>query len=140
MLLLIAPGAPIDISTSSRMLGTIVVTFQPTPRSMQNGSVTMYTVQFQNGGDLRVVTVVAGPGDLTATQTNLSPRSSYMVRIAATNGAGMGPFSTPDLTQTVLSIPIDVEFVSTPADVNPGVTQTSIPITLPPVANRDQFR
>ena len=103
----------------------------------------MYTIQFQNGDDILEVMVTPGLGELFAIQDNLNPGSSYMVRIAASNGAGMGPYSTPDLIQIVLSRLNDVVFETATGfllNTNRDITPTSIPVVLPAVANIGTFR
>ena len=136
----LAPGPPIIVSTSAATLGTIVVTFHPTPPSMRNGIVSMYTVQYQNETDTLAITVLPRPIILTANLVNLNPGSEYRVRIAAHNGAGIGPY-TPDVSQTALSIPPNIPMdASFQRNNDRQVTQTTIPILLPNILDITSYR
>lgn len=107
---------------------------------MQNGIVLMYTVQYQNETDTLAITVDPGPNILTVTLVNLNPGSDYRVRIAAHNGAGIGPYSL-DVFQTALSIPPDIPMdASFQRNSDRQVTQTTIPILLPSIPDITSYR
>lgn len=100
----------------------------------------MYTVLLRN----QSVTIEernVGANDVLMVEFDgLVPGISYTIQIAAHTEAGMGLFSAPPITQLTISIPLPLsgvtEFVVDETRGG-GVTATSIPVTLPAIANVD---
>lgn len=66
---------------------------------------------------------------------NLASGGTYLIQVAAHTGAGMGPFSTPPITQTTFSALPSLNDVTGFEVGEGGITQTTIPVTLPDIPN-----
>ena len=132
------PGPPEVIDTSARTLGEILVTFYPTPVSSRNGIVTSYTVNYEGPTGNASVTV---PDSFrpSVTLRDLTPGAVYRVRVAATNGAGTGPFGSLR-EQTTLPLPPPIPAEGFQRNNGRSVTQTTIPVLLPSIADPDSYR
>ena len=131
-----AAGPPVDVTTSARRLGEIVVTFNPTPIFMRNGIVTGYVILLD--GVRQEPPVDPGLGMLSRTLENLIPGRTYGIRVAAINGAGVGD-SSREVLQTTISLPPTQPPLPPPPE-NRQVTQMTVPFTLPSIADLSSYR
>ena len=87
------PPAPSAAPTNVRMTGvtttTITVKWQKVACIEQNGDITHYIVRY--GSQTQSV---SGGSVTEITISNLTPSTTYNVRVAAVNDAGTGPFSS----------------------------------------------
>ena len=110
------------------------------PPMNRNGILTMYTVRFRTQSTVESMSMDVPSTDTSLTLNNLRLGDTYIIDVAAHNGAGMGPFSGAVSQLTIFLPP---ELSATPDfQVNQAesVTQTSIPITLPDISDLSQFR
>ena len=87
------PPAPSAVPTNVRSTGitstSITVRWRKIPCIEQNGDITRYIVQYGNE-----TKNVSGGSVTETTISNLTPSTTYNVRMAAVNDAGTGPFSS----------------------------------------------
>ena len=135
----VAPdGSPTINMSSSTQLRQIVLGWTIVDPDLQNGDITNYTVQFQNGnGNPGIKTVDALTITLTA-DDGIEAGVTYIIAVAASTLVGRGPFSS-EVTQATIPEPIDIAANADPiiVDTN-GVTETTIPITLPSIPGANQ--
>ena len=84
-----APSAPTNVRMTGVTTTTITVKWQKVPCIEQNGDITGYIVRY--GSQTQSV---SGGTVTETTISNLTPSTTYNVRVAAVNDAGTGPFSS----------------------------------------------
>ena len=92
-----APSAPpTSVSVSALSSTSIHVQWGPVPCIDQNGDITGYSVRY--GSETQFV---AGDSVTEVTISNLTPSTTYNVRVAAVNDASTGAFSNSDFVVTL---------------------------------------
>ena len=91
----------------------------------RNGNITGYTIEYGTTMFDRTAAITGtSGGNRTFTATGLLPLTTYMLRIAAVNSNGTGPFSNPISVQSKLAINILIAkaliffFSSADGDIN----------------------
>ena len=105
---------------------------------LQNGLITHYNVCYVAEGGAQAEQCV--PSSLTSTTLTMgiSQGTTYLIRVAAATTVGLGPFSG-DYRQMTLPEPPSIPPPPSPP-TNVPVTTTTISITLPNIANLQDFR
>ena len=124
------PGAPLNVRTSARSLGVIIVTWDPP--TQQNGILTGYTVR------LNQTTTTVLPSVTTLRMEDLLAGTIYLVDVAASTAVGIGDYSDP-ISQITVAIPppLDDDDTVFRVDMTRDIIQNSIPIILPEIPSAD---
>ena len=98
-----APSAPpTSVSVSELTSSSITVQWGPVDCIHRNGDIIGYTVRYKVVGSGGTQDMSVSGGSVTeATISNLTPSTTYSVRVAAVNDAGTGTFSNKKIKQTL---------------------------------------
>ena len=102
LLSIVVPSAPPSHVTISKVTGTeITVQWRPVDCIHHNGDITSYLLQYeaQESGNTQTHTAIGG----RATISNLMSSTTYSIKVAAVNSAGIGEFSPAISTVTLPS-------------------------------------
>ena len=102
MAILSAPSAsPVSVSASEVTFSSITVQWRPVDCIHRNGVIIGYTVRYKVLVSGSTQNVFISGGSITGTTiSNLTPSTTYNVRVAAVTDAGTGVFSNIYVTQT----------------------------------------
>ena len=129
---------PANVTTSLTRRNEIDVSWDPPPLDDQNGLITCYNVCYNVEGAQAEQCVNASSSSTSIILTmDISPGTTYLIRVAAATAVGLGPFSG-DYRQMTLPEPTSIP--SSPSPTNVPVTTTTISITLPRITNLQEFR
>ncbi|XP_064387090.1 receptor-type tyrosine-protein phosphatase S-like isoform X2 [Halichondria panicea] len=120
-------GFPSNVRSTSTLLNSINVNWNPLADNETNGVITGYTVQYISSEAMTMDTVNT---TLISATLNVMAGYTYTISVAARTAIGLGPYST---AVSQMTIPVPPTFSPDPPPVgSPGVT--TIPITLPAVS------
>ena len=91
-----APGVPPEIINVSTVNPSIIhVSWGEVPCPQRNGEITGYIVEYSRRGGGMQTRVNVSRDEGSTSITGLDPFTEYIIRVAAVNSIGTGPFSDP---------------------------------------------
>jgi hypothetical protein len=100
MILCSAPDAPPSLSGEALTSISISLVWEPPPEYNQNGIIERYQIEISDE-DNTVTQYSTSGATMMLTVIELHPYHTYSCRIAAATRAGIGPFTSAILTQTL---------------------------------------
>ncbi|HEY5110962.1 MAG TPA: fibronectin type III domain-containing protein, partial [Acidimicrobiales bacterium] len=97
------PNAPTGVTATSNANGQSLVTW--TAPANGGATITGYSVQYSSNGGTSWTTATTSAAGTSYTVTGLTNSTSYVFRVAATNGVGTGSFSSASTPATPATAP-----------------------------------
>lgn len=96
---IVVPSAPpLNVTIESVLSRSLSISWQPPADKDRNGIITQYTISYLNLEE--VDTYIINTTEIENTVTDLTPFTTYEVKVAAHTSAGRGPFSVVQTLQT----------------------------------------